>query len=48
VTQRFGATVESRSLREESVYFPLPRELRGKLPGQDRVASDDAAATAID
>ncbi|MFM7072928.1 MAG: 4-hydroxy-3-methylbut-2-enyl diphosphate reductase [Planctomycetota bacterium] len=46
--QRFGATVESRSLREESVYFPLPRELRGKLPGLDRVASDDAAAKAID
>ena len=41
--QRFAATVESRSLREESVYFPLPRELRGKLPGLDRVASDDAA-----
>jgi 4-hydroxy-3-methylbut-2-enyl diphosphate reductase IspH len=26
--QRFGATVESRSIREESVSFPLPRELR--------------------
>ena len=25
---RFGATVESRSIREEEVYFPLPRELR--------------------
>jgi 4-hydroxy-3-methylbut-2-enyl diphosphate reductase len=24
----FGATVESRSLREEDVHFPLPRELR--------------------
>ena len=26
--ERFGATVESRSVREEEVYFPLPRELR--------------------
>ena len=25
---QFGATVESRSIREEEVYFPLPRELR--------------------
>jgi 4-hydroxy-3-methylbut-2-enyl diphosphate reductase len=25
---RFGAEVESRSLRDEDVYFPLPRELR--------------------
>jgi 4-hydroxy-3-methylbut-2-en-1-yl diphosphate reductase len=25
---RFGATVETRSIREESVSFPLPRELR--------------------
>jgi 4-hydroxy-3-methylbut-2-enyl diphosphate reductase len=27
--QRFGATVESRMVREEHVSFPLPRELRG-------------------
>jgi 4-hydroxy-3-methylbut-2-enyl diphosphate reductase len=27
--QRFGATVESRTLRQEDVHFPLPRELRG-------------------
>jgi 4-hydroxy-3-methylbut-2-enyl diphosphate reductase len=27
--QRFGATVESRTVREEHVNFPLPRELRG-------------------
>jgi 4-hydroxy-3-methylbut-2-enyl diphosphate reductase len=26
---RFGATIEPRSIREESVSFPLPRELRG-------------------
>jgi 4-hydroxy-3-methylbut-2-enyl diphosphate reductase len=26
--ERFGATVEQRSIREEEVYFPLPRELR--------------------
>jgi 4-hydroxy-3-methylbut-2-enyl diphosphate reductase len=25
---RFGATVEERSIREEQVYFPLPKELR--------------------
>ncbi len=25
---KFGATVEARSIREEEVYFPLPRELR--------------------
>jgi 4-hydroxy-3-methylbut-2-enyl diphosphate reductase len=27
--ERFGATVESRSVRREDVHFPLPRELRG-------------------
>jgi 4-hydroxy-3-methylbut-2-en-1-yl diphosphate reductase len=27
--ERYGATVESRSVREEDVHFPLPRELRG-------------------
>ena len=26
--ERFGATVESRTVREEHVSFPLPRELR--------------------
>ena len=26
--RRFGATVESRTVREEHVSFPLPRELR--------------------
>ena len=26
--KRFGATVEARAVREEEVYFPLPRELR--------------------
>jgi 4-hydroxy-3-methylbut-2-enyl diphosphate reductase len=25
---RFQATVEERSIREEDVYFPLPKELR--------------------
>ena len=29
---RFGATVESRSIREEDVHFPLPRELRSLTP----------------
>jgi 4-hydroxy-3-methylbut-2-enyl diphosphate reductase len=27
--QRYGATIESRTLRQEDVHFPLPRELRG-------------------
>jgi hypothetical protein len=26
--REFDATAESRTLREEEVYFPLPRELR--------------------
>ena len=26
--KQFGATVEARTVREEEVYFPLPRELR--------------------
>jgi 4-hydroxy-3-methylbut-2-en-1-yl diphosphate reductase len=26
--ERFGATVEPRNIRQEEVYFPLPRELR--------------------
>jgi 4-hydroxy-3-methylbut-2-en-1-yl diphosphate reductase len=26
--ERFDATVEARSIRQEEVYFPLPRELR--------------------
>jgi hypothetical protein len=26
--KRFGATVEGRTVREEHVRFPLPRELR--------------------
>jgi len=26
--QRYGATEESRTVREEHVSFPLPRELR--------------------
>ncbi|MGI8977638.1 MAG: 4-hydroxy-3-methylbut-2-enyl diphosphate reductase [Pirellulaceae bacterium] len=29
---RFAATVESRSIREEDVHFPLPRELRQLTP----------------
>ena len=28
LTERFGATVEERTIREEDVYFPLPKELR--------------------
>lgn len=35
--ERFGASVESRSLRSEEVYFPLPRELRG-LAGREPAA----------
>jgi 4-hydroxy-3-methylbut-2-enyl diphosphate reductase len=30
---RFGATVEPRTIREEDVTFPLPRELRGIAAG---------------
>ncbi len=29
----FGATVETRSIREEEVYFPLPREIRRAQAG---------------
>ncbi len=29
--QRFGAEIEVRTIREEAVYFPLPRELRGNV-----------------
>ena len=29
LAERFGATIEPRSIRQESVSFPLPRELRG-------------------
>jgi 4-hydroxy-3-methylbut-2-enyl diphosphate reductase len=32
--ERFGATVESRSIREEEVYFPLPKELRQMAQSQ--------------
>jgi 4-hydroxy-3-methylbut-2-enyl diphosphate reductase len=32
--RRYGATVESHTVREEHVHFPLPRELRG-LPGAE-------------
>ena len=30
---RYGAAVESRTVREEHVSFPLPRELRVLAPG---------------
>jgi 4-hydroxy-3-methylbut-2-en-1-yl diphosphate reductase len=32
--ERFGATVESRSIREEEVYFPLPKEFRHAVAGR--------------
>jgi 4-hydroxy-3-methylbut-2-enyl diphosphate reductase len=32
--ERFGAAVESRTVREEHVSFPLPRELRVLSPGR--------------
>jgi 4-hydroxy-3-methylbut-2-enyl diphosphate reductase len=32
--QRFGASVEARSVRPEEVYFPLPRELRRVAAGK--------------
>jgi 4-hydroxy-3-methylbut-2-enyl diphosphate reductase len=34
LAERFDATVESRTIREESVSFPLPRELRGLALGK--------------
>ena len=32
---RFGASVEPRTIREEDVYFPLPKELRGLTAARD-------------
>ena len=37
--ERFGATVEVRSLREENVSFPLPRELRAAAANHDKSLS---------
>jgi 4-hydroxy-3-methylbut-2-enyl diphosphate reductase len=37
--ERFGATIEPRSIREENVSFPLPRELRTVVAGQEPSAS---------
>jgi 4-hydroxy-3-methylbut-2-en-1-yl diphosphate reductase len=39
--KRFGATVEARAVREEEVYFPLPRELRqaAQAGGSGQIAS---------
>jgi 4-hydroxy-3-methylbut-2-enyl diphosphate reductase len=34
LSERFGATVEPRTIREEDVTFPLPRELRGVAIGK--------------
>jgi 4-hydroxy-3-methylbut-2-enyl diphosphate reductase len=34
LAERFDATVEPRTIREESVSFPLPRELRGLAIGK--------------
>jgi 4-hydroxy-3-methylbut-2-enyl diphosphate reductase len=31
---RYGATVEARTVREEHVSFPLPRELRVLTPSR--------------
>jgi 4-hydroxy-3-methylbut-2-enyl diphosphate reductase len=31
--ERFGATVEERTIRSEDVYFPLPKELRAAAAG---------------
>ncbi len=32
--ERFGATVESRSIRQEEVYFPLPKDIRQLAAGR--------------
>ncbi|MCG8585473.1 MAG: 4-hydroxy-3-methylbut-2-enyl diphosphate reductase, partial [Pirellulales bacterium] len=34
ITREFGATIERRSIRDEEVSFPLPRELRKLAAGQ--------------
>jgi 4-hydroxy-3-methylbut-2-enyl diphosphate reductase len=36
--ERFGATVEPRTIRNESVSFPLPRELRKALPSIQKLS----------
>jgi 4-hydroxy-3-methylbut-2-enyl diphosphate reductase len=36
IVDRFGATLESRTIREEDVYFPLPKALRS--PGNNQPA----------
>ena len=41
--ERFGATVESRSVREEEVYFPLPENF-AKSSRRRRSATTPAAA----
>ena len=33
--QRFGATVEPRTIREEEVHFALPKELRHAVDGAE-------------
>jgi 4-hydroxy-3-methylbut-2-enyl diphosphate reductase len=44
--ERYAATVEVRSLREESVNFPLPRELRHAAAGSPDQAWSGLAAGA--
>jgi 4-hydroxy-3-methylbut-2-enyl diphosphate reductase len=40
LSERFGATVEPRTIREEDVTFPLPRELRGLAAVAPRESRD--------
>jgi len=39
--ERFGATVESRSIREENVSFPLPKTLRKSTGGECLTTNDE-------
>jgi 4-hydroxy-3-methylbut-2-enyl diphosphate reductase len=39
LTSRFNAIVEPRSIRDEEVYFPLPREMR-RLAAERQTAGD--------
>jgi 4-hydroxy-3-methylbut-2-enyl diphosphate reductase len=38
--RQFGATIEHRSVREEEVYFPLPRELRNVVGKRERRSAE--------
>lgn len=47
LTSRFDATVEPRTVREEEVYFPLPRELRREMQSAPVPIERSAAGTLL-